>query len=199
MGRVVQECRGCSDQLTVCYDGQYKQTVTVSRTDTWPRPFEPGGWGQNVRLRCIGMSIYPFLPTPVEVPPGPAREIILTDKTENTVNIRYDLSTTAIGTCECPVAQVQVKAEGTSYPVEWKDLEGDCSLGVRECTANYLYPDAFYYARIRLTCSNDLTAPWKETVDAITTDPGCAFSVHSGRWYEFECVNGDFVHMSDDN
>ena len=178
--------------FSICPDGPLSRSMTVMHSD------EPKGWTEMVWVRCSVADTPELTAGNGLVRAAPPSSVQLFGGPLNSLGVRSALGA-GIGSCSCAVPELQVKE---LYSLTYEDVSSTCAdMTTRQCQASGLQPDSWYHARMRVVCSEpDAVSDWTYTVqtEAGLTLPYCTFLGHSGRDYDFECVDGSFCPMTNE-
>eukprot|EP00929_Paragymnodinium_shiwhaense_P108765 TRINITY_DN750_c0_g2_i1.p1 TRINITY_DN750_c0_g2~~TRINITY_DN750_c0_g2_i1.p1 ORF type:complete len:5718 (-),score=836.45 TRINITY_DN750_c0_g2_i1:11-16636(-) len=157
----VKEC--CPDQFSICYNSQDRRQVTVTRTDI------PGGWGQNIKLRCSMKAMEAFTEAPSTVA-DPPDQFYVKDPTNESANVvlpeRLGLN---MRDCECAYPRLEHRTDAAGNT--WQLARSTCTnFWERNCVVRGLQPRVTYKFRLRTGCRDDrLSSNYSDAFFPLTT------------------------------
>ncbi|CAE8720410.1 unnamed protein product, partial [Polarella glacialis] len=173
--------------------------VAVQRADV------PGGWGQKIKLKCTALAVKSFVPAFVEIQAPTPIKLELKDVTASSITAKYSLGyiQDIVATCDCAALVLELRANGTDDWFRVPGRNGGCMTIGSSCIIDEVLSDTMYFARLKMSCSNSAVDSGYIMSDYAITQPGCAWSTHTGLLgYAddvYECTDdGITCNMTDD-
>jgi len=151
--------KGSTDEFSVCHEGLSGQQVTIMRTDI------PGGWGQELWLRCSALALAPFS-AETRVPASAPEWLELQAPSTESVVVTFRIGQ-AVGSCTCAAPRLQIRTDGSAM---WSTIAACSNMALRQCTATGLLPGSTYHFRLQVACADaDLDSNFTDARAPVTT------------------------------